>query len=226
MRKEVVMSTIMVLLFCVSVLFGCVSEEVKATIKGYEVTDFDGRPAIKVNVETNEYPITIYLLGPDRRTIDMKVIESEKDIPAILYLGISGINVKPGTYYLKLEYGTKTLEEKSITIQGPKIQFINAKFDFEKTFMGYELKKIEMSLKNTGDCPAYLYWVKVKIGDKDSTDVIEEYKVPLKPGETKVYTAKDLVLYIEKPGTYTATIEISGFGGTVLGKFTKTVEVR
>ncbi len=223
MRKKYVY--LLLLLFGVLVL-GCVGEEIKAHIKGYEITDFDGRPAIKVNVETNEYPITVYLLGPDRRTIDMKPIESEKDIPAILYFGLSGTNVKPGTYYLKLEYGTKTLEEKEITVQGPKIQLIDAKFYFEKTFMGYELKKIEMSLKNTGDCPAYLYWVKVKIGDKDSTDVIEEYKVPLKPGETKVYTAKDLILYIEKPGTYTATIEISGFGGTVLGKFTKTVEVR
>lgn len=216
----------LLVLLCGVLVLGCASEEVKATIKGYEITDFDGRPAIKVNVETNEYPVTVYLLGPDRRTIDMKVLESEKDIPAILYLGLSGINVKSGTYYLKLEYGAKTLEEKSVTIQGPKIQLIDAKFNFEKTFMGYKLKKIEMNLKNSGDCLAYLYWVKVKIGDKDSTDVIEEYKIPLKPGETKVYTAKDFILYIEKPGTYTATIEISGFGGTVLGKLTKTVEIK
>ncbi len=216
----------LLILLCGAVILGCTGEEVKATIKGYEITDFDGSPAIKVNVETNKYPVTVYLLGPDRRTVDMKVIESEKDIPAILYFGLSGTNVKPGTYYLKLEYGLKTLEEKDITIQGPKIQLIDAKFNFEKTFMGYELKKLEMNLKNSGDCPAYPYWVKVKIGDKDSTDIIEEYKIPLKPGETKVYTANDFILYVEKPGTYTANIEISGFDGTVLGKFTKTVGVR
>jgi len=67
-----------------------------------------------MSIETNEYPVTLELLGSDRRTVDLKSIESEKDIPAIIYLGLSGQNVK-GTYYLELKVGTKTLDEKEIT---------------------------------------------------------------------------------------------------------------
>ena len=98
--------------------------------------DFNGRPAMKVNIETNKYPVTIYLLGPDRRTIDMVTLESEEDNPATLYLGLSGANVRPGTYYLKLEYVIEDLEEKCLFLQGPKIQLVDVDFDFEETILG------------------------------------------------------------------------------------------
>ncbi len=216
---------IMGLILCGAIVLGCSGEKVKATVKACEIIDFNGQPAIRVNIESNKYPITVYLLGPDRRTIDMHVVESSKDNPVILYFGLSGINVKPGNYYIKIEYGFKTIEEKEITVKGPKLQLVNANFKFKKTLIGYELSKVELRLKNVGDCPAYPYWVKVIIDDKEATDVIENYKESIKPGEVKTYVIINPLLYVEKPGSYTATIEISGFGGTLLGRFTTEVSV-
>ncbi|ADB58453.1 hypothetical protein [Archaeoglobus profundus] len=200
----------------------------KATIKGYEITDFDGRPAIKVNIETNEYPITVYLLGPDRRTIDMKVIESEKDIPAILYFGLPGANTKPGTYYLKLEYGAKTLEEKEIELVGSKVQLVDYKFSFEyNELIGYKFKRVELTLKNIGDTPAYVYYIELKVDDKTPLSMVaEQYKTPMNPGETKTYSADFSLLFVDKPGTYKVEIRVADSYGTVIGEFVKTIEVK
>jgi len=219
--------SLLVLLLCGAAILGCAGE-VKATIKSYDITDSNTRPAIKVNVETNEYPITLYLLGPDRRTIDINAIESEKDIPAVLYFGLTGKNVKPGIYYLKLEYGTKTLEEKEIKLKGSKVQLVDAKFSFEyDKLFGYKFKEVELTLKNIGDTPAYVYYIELKVNDKSPlTMIAEEYKTPMNPGETKTYTIDFSLLHVDKSGNYNVRIKVADSYGTVIGEFTKTVDVK
>jgi len=127
-RKEALIGVVAILMTLV--ISGC-TEEAKATIKDYKIMDYNERPAMEVYVDTNKFPISLELLGPDRKTIDMKFIESEKDLPAIVYFGLSGLNEKPGTYYLVLKIGAKTVEEKELKLQGPKLELVGHDFKFK-----------------------------------------------------------------------------------------------
>lgn len=204
----------------------CAGEKTQAKITGYEITDFDGSPALKVNIETNRYPITLELLGSDRRTVDLKVIESEKDIPAIVYLGLSGENVK-GTYYLELKVGTTTLDEKEIVLQGPKLQLVDKNIQVKyHELLGYSFEKVSLTLKNVGDCPAYVYWIELTVDNGNPlTSVANEYKVPVLPGETKTYTASFSLLTVKEKGQHNLKIRVADFGKHVIGEFTTTVNI-
>ncbi len=205
---------------------GCAGKTVQAKIVKYEVTDFNGRPALKVSIETNEYPVTLELLGSDRRTVDLKSIESEKDIPAIIYLGLSGQNVK-GTYYLELKVGTKTLDEKEITLLGPKLQLVDKEIDVKyQEYLGYSFDRVKLTLKNNGDCPGYVYWIELTIDNGNPiTSVANEYKIPVVPGETKTYTASFSLLTVKEKGKHNLKVRVADLGKNVIGEFTTTVNI-
>ena len=205
-------------------ILGCTGTEIKATITKYEITDFNERPAIKVFVDTNHFPIELDLLGPDKRTIDMHIVESEEDLPAILYFGLSGLNVKAGTYYLILKAGTETLDKKELKLQGPKLQLVKYNFKFKEFLDKYTFDKIELTLKNVGDCPAYVYYIELTIDDGNPlASVANEYKKPILQGMTETYTTSSM-LTITK-GKHTIRIRISDIYGTVIGDFKVNITV-
>ncbi|MEM0214989.1 MAG: hypothetical protein QXT98_01145 [Archaeoglobaceae archaeon] len=224
MRKYII---VLCGVFLAVILAGCQSEGVKAKISGYEITDFNGRPAIKVSVETNKFPLTIELIGPDRRTIDTNFVESQKDLPAILYFGLSGLNVKEGTYYLSLKYGINTLDETELTLQGPKFQLVDKKIEVEYLeFVGYSLKKVSLTLKNIGDCPGYVYWIKLSIDNGDPhTGILNEYNVPIMPGEIKTYTANFVFVSVKEPGEHSMIIKVADSGLNVVEEFRTTFTI-
>ncbi len=230
MRRKLGFIGIIVL---ISVLvLGCTETQIKATIKNYEITDFNGRPAIKVNISTNistnKYPIEVNLLGPDRRALDFYMVESQKDIPVILYFGLSGLNVKPGTYYLVLKAGTETLKEKELKLQGPKLQLTNIHFKLEYDSLtdNYKVDNVKLTLKNVGDCPAYVYYIELTPDDKSpNTCIVNECKKPILQGKSETYTVNPIFLELTK-GKHTIRIRVSDFYGTVIGDFKVTVNAQ
>ncbi|MEM4540587.1 MAG: hypothetical protein QXP46_03730 [Archaeoglobaceae archaeon] len=225
MRKYII---VLCGVFLAVILAGCQSEGVKAKISGYEITDFNGRPAIKVSVETNKFPLTIELLGPDRRTKDLNVVDSQKDLPAILYLGLSRENVKQGTYYLLLKYGVSTLDEIELTLQGSKFRLLDKKIEVEysEDYDSYNLKEVSLKLENVGDCPGYVHWIELSIDNGvPLARVSNEYNVPIMPGEIKTYTANFVFVSVKEPGEHSMIIKVADSGLNVVEEFRTTFTI-
>ncbi len=135
----------------------------------------------------------------------------------MLYFGISS-NIRPGTYYIRLEKFGNLIEEKTLNLKGSKVSIVSCKFNFKnESFMVYELKSITLKLKGTGDCPAFPYWVDLKINGNDYSGILENYNTPTLPGKVQTYTSTNVVCYLKK-GRYEAKVIVKGFEGFVLGK--------
>ena len=124
-----------------------------------------------------------------------------------------GIPIRsPGTYHARVIVSldsTETAYETTFTTPTPRIEIVSAIFyyTYYPTFDEYDVTSVDITVRNTGSVPAYIFSVKVTfVGYDWDIDYFSD-PVVVSPETTTTFSAI-IYIYALKSGTYTVVIEM------------------
>jgi len=180
-------------------------------LTSWEIVLVDGKPALKVAFKTNVYPVTVRLIGPDKKTVvDEARAEIPDDIPVILYLPTIDNNAVPGTYYIRIIYKDKVVLYESVDVKlDLKIENVAFCTDyFPKTISypgGWYITGVNMTVKNTGNSPVRITNVRIVVNGREGRFRLRQTAI-LKPGSEAFLSAKvsdqESAVYLGGASTY------------------------
>jgi len=193
------------------------------------VCDIDGSPALKVYFKTVEYPVTLELYDPDNRLIDCTNVENEEFIPATLYLGLSGENVKGGEYKILFRRLSGDIYTYKMEFSGPCLTLEDISITYEILFDTAYIKTVTLKLKNTGDLPAYVYWVELVATEYNSSGigVIDNYKEAILPDEISIKVCYNMLglSFDASVKSLHLIVKVSDAGGSMEWAFNTTIRL-
>ena len=160
----------------------------------------NGSPALIIHFRTNVYPVLVKLIAPDKRTVvDWVKVELSEDIPVALYLLVEysyhsyNWAPVPGTYDLRFIYKDKVVLHVPLTIRGASLKLYNVLVSTNYyPFYGWRLTAVKLTVKNTGDSPAYIGCVDVYVGDQHTWFPVQGGTVTVLPGQARQITTEDM----------------------------------
>ena len=209
----------------------------KIRITKVRVVAHERVPAFEVYLESDVWPVRVELFYMNKtvmdeeniirgKAIDSMLVNSSADVPVYLspFLNPYGwwffwwwsLNIYPGHYTIVASHG-EHFTAKTLFIKGADLVIEEAEprisYGLTDWGVGWGVNNITLTVKNTGDCPAYigsigsivLYIPSLNETLLFSADVI------ISPSDTKVFIAKysGWELPLSQPDTYDATIIIS-----------------
>jgi len=159
----------------------------KFEVKSIAVVDYDGYPAVKIDFETNRYPVMFKLSLLGGGEIDTRAVsKSEKVI--YLYLGDKNTNIiGPKTYTVNVFYSGNLIWSKNIVVEGVKPHLTAFRISTDSSLPNaFVIKGGVIEIENLGDTPLYLTPANVKF--RCNGDVLETNFKPevVLPNEQKV----------------------------------------
>ncbi|RLF42756.1 MAG: hypothetical protein DRN18_01815 [Thermoplasmata archaeon] len=238
MIKKVLMVSAIVFSIIVLVLISAVASATSFTLNSWEVRDDDGYPSIYLNFDVTD-DVELRLLDPEGLKIDYVYIDKYQHG---IYLHMADFHEipNPGTYQLLvLRYSypeDEVIYSKTFSFGGANFSIKNIDLDWEYVDDHYETNYIFVDCQNSGDLPAYISKLTIRIGDfKKWIDELDEYLEPLwMPGDGVGYSwgysftknsDPEKMLTVPDAGDYYVEVTIRDADGHIVSTLERTITV-
>lgn len=186
------------------------------TFNSLKIVDNNNRPSIFIEFET-EYDIYAKIIGPDGIKTDEEYIEASE---YGTYLELAGFYATPklGNYKLLIEKGwtNQVIYSRTLYFKGANatITKINLKWDYnDERVAGIPLVYINITIKNSGDLPTYLYGGDIVIGNEEGV-ISTPFNPVIMPNQTKKFTLRPFM--VVPSGNHSLNITLVDSQGSII----------